>query len=581
MTNTHGSQRKSRSKTSLFKRFALFRRDEDGGLIIFSIFIFILMLMAGGMAVDFMRFEAHRSVLQGTLDRAVLAAADIDQTLPPADVVQDYFDKAMIQAVLTDVQVTSGIGSREVTASAQLTNPSIFLTLMGIDEISAPAQSAAEETVPFLEVALVLDVSGSMGDNNRLVNLQDAATTFVNLVIPEPQNSSSAGLVLMSMVPYNMSVNMGARFSTEFNLTNEHTYSYCAYFDDAIFNATALNLGDTIQRHQHYDVRWMWSAGRLQDHPGYTNAATQIATPLCRRAAGGGTAEVNPIIPWQTDPTAIITAIDNFEAEGGTAIDDGMRWGVALVDPSLRPVMNSYISTGDASSLAAGFPQDYNINQVSKVVILMTDGQLDTEHYPRVDMRDGPTNVFYNPATDSWSVLVRGDIAVRVAPGNQDDTLSYRWIHLDDENVRDWPDTPLGAGFNPGNPTHWGELERLSWPDVHDRFGVWNQWWELFEPLQQQGLLSAAEINILTDPYGTIENTNADRATRMLNLCTLAKNEDILIYAIAMDSPNAAASQLMADCATSASTFFDVSTAEIEDVFATIAGDVTALRLVQ
>ena len=38
---------------SLTRRsFARFKRDEDGGMIIFALFMFVLMLMAGGMAVD-------------------------------------------------------------------------------------------------------------------------------------------------------------------------------------------------------------------------------------------------------------------------------------------------------------------------------------------------------------------------------------------------------------------------------------------------------------------------------------------------------------------------------------------------
>ena len=52
-----------------------FARDEDGTLIVFAVYIFILILMIGGIGIDLMRFERDRSQLQTTLDRAVLAAA--------------------------------------------------------------------------------------------------------------------------------------------------------------------------------------------------------------------------------------------------------------------------------------------------------------------------------------------------------------------------------------------------------------------------------------------------------------------------------------------------------------------------
>ncbi|MDG2452861.1 MAG: Tad domain-containing protein, partial [Paracoccaceae bacterium] len=72
--------RTTRSAKRFVKEFA---RDEDGAFIIFSLFMFVLMLLTAGMALDLMRYETHRARLQGTLDRAVLAAADLDQTLSP------------------------------------------------------------------------------------------------------------------------------------------------------------------------------------------------------------------------------------------------------------------------------------------------------------------------------------------------------------------------------------------------------------------------------------------------------------------------------------------------------------------
>jgi Flp pilus assembly protein TadG len=61
-----------------------FARGESGSLTIFSLFVILCMLMIGGLAVDFMRQESTRARLQSTLDRAILAAADMDQTLDTA-----------------------------------------------------------------------------------------------------------------------------------------------------------------------------------------------------------------------------------------------------------------------------------------------------------------------------------------------------------------------------------------------------------------------------------------------------------------------------------------------------------------
>ena len=58
-----------------------FRREEDGSLIVFSLFIFVAMLMFGGIAVDLMIYENERTHIQNSTDRAVLAAANLNQTV--------------------------------------------------------------------------------------------------------------------------------------------------------------------------------------------------------------------------------------------------------------------------------------------------------------------------------------------------------------------------------------------------------------------------------------------------------------------------------------------------------------------
>ncbi|MEI6098970.1 MAG: Tad domain-containing protein, partial [Alphaproteobacteria bacterium] len=96
-------------KWGLGARLRGFCRDQDGALIIFGLMLFILMLMIGGLAVDLMRHENTRTRLQNTLDRSVLAAASLNQTRPPADVVRDYMLKAGLTEQLDSVQVTGNL----------------------------------------------------------------------------------------------------------------------------------------------------------------------------------------------------------------------------------------------------------------------------------------------------------------------------------------------------------------------------------------------------------------------------------------------------------------------------------------
>ena len=92
----------------------IFSRDEDGSLTIFSLFIFIVMLMFGGIAVDLMIYENKRVHAQNSTDRAVLAAANLNQSVDPTAVVIDYLAKSGIAVTASDVSVVE-IGSAPVS----------------------------------------------------------------------------------------------------------------------------------------------------------------------------------------------------------------------------------------------------------------------------------------------------------------------------------------------------------------------------------------------------------------------------------------------------------------------------------
>ena len=66
----------------------------------------LMMLMVCGIAVDLMQNEMMRTRVQNTLDRAILAASDLDQPLPADDVVDDYFAKAGMSEFLDTVEIT-------------------------------------------------------------------------------------------------------------------------------------------------------------------------------------------------------------------------------------------------------------------------------------------------------------------------------------------------------------------------------------------------------------------------------------------------------------------------------------------
>lgn len=140
-----------------------FFHKEDGSLTILSLFFFMVMILLGGLAVDMLVFENNRTALQNLSDRASLAAADLDQTVDPEDVVQSYFEKQGLDGYLDDVKVVDNASNRSVEITARQDMKTMFMRMVGTTDLSAPAGSMAAESAGNVEVSLVLDNSGSMG----------------------------------------------------------------------------------------------------------------------------------------------------------------------------------------------------------------------------------------------------------------------------------------------------------------------------------------------------------------------------------------------------------------------------------
>lgn len=182
-----------------------FVRHQSGSTTVFSVVMTLLILIVAGAAVDIMRFEATRALLQTTMDRAVLAAADLDQDQGSETVVQDYLAKAGLKSALSGVTSDTGLNFRTVNAWGEVTIPTFFLKMSGYNDMTPPARSVAEEKIANVEISLVLDISGSMRFNDRMTRLKPAAQAFVDKVMTDQTN----GVTTLSLVPFAGQVNPG------------------------------------------------------------------------------------------------------------------------------------------------------------------------------------------------------------------------------------------------------------------------------------------------------------------------------------------------------------------------------------
>ena len=541
-----------------------FRKEEDGVMIAFAMLMLITMLMIGGIGIDVMRFEMDRSRLQNTLDRAVLAAADLDQQLGAEEVVSDYFSKAGMTQYLTGVNVESGLGSKRVNATAETTFNTFFLKLMGVKTLTAKAQGTAMESIDGLEISLVLDVSGSMNSNSRLSRLKPAAKEFVETIL----NSAETGNVSISVIPYATQVSAGPDIMQHLNVSSEHSYSDCVNFIADEFSKPGLHDEGLLERTAHFDP--------------FTYSEDPIDHPVCPVETS------RDILPLSNDLTELQTYIDNLIAKGNTSIDIGMKWGTMMLDPSFNRVVDDLVSDGVVDSVFTARPVAYT-SSMMKIIVLMTDGENTTQYLLNPSLRTGLSPVYYNVLEDKYSVYQ--------SSGNSNSSnsdTSYYWPHTDD-----WHDHPYGNGTYEECSTSYGQKSRdknnwwwwgggstttcedveepgtairLTFQELWDRVSLaWNATYNYAD-------MSNAWATWYTAAFSTVNGTVKDQRTK--HICDAAKDEGIIVYTIGFEAPRNG-QKVLADCASSDGHYFDVNGLEIEDAFSSIAASIRKLRLVQ
>lgn len=580
-----------------------FSRDEDGG--VFTIFVvvgFLLIFATAGIGVDIMNFERDRASLQGTLDRAVLAAANVKQKLAPKDVVISYIEKSDVRGDLTEEPIVFDdptIGSRKVTANAKVDVPTHFMWFFGYPTLTASVTSVAEEAIGSLEIALVLDISGSMGDpsategKTKIQALREAAVQFVDTIYlgEDPDKIS------ISIIPYNNQVNAGANLLDNMpGVTTEHSYSNCVDFKDTEiedqFKESWIDPNKTLNRTAHFD--------RSNKSDRYDRESHSYS--VCTTRAGSS---ITPVTNIKTD---LHKQINAMTAGGNTSIDIGVKWGAALLDPQFQPVI-SRLSTQNADPNVVVDPEtgkdaDGNIppkvvpptfsnrplayeSNVKKIMIVMTDGQNTSNWILDEDLRDGLSDVWYNPSTstqkayrncreyydwdvgvwvkyDCWRTLTRsGEYSVQIS-----------------ENPPEFFYTRRGTRGHTEPFNEEGESVRLTYPELWNRVNLdWNAEYNY-----------AFEYQRTRDWYNNAFTTigSGTKNTRVSDICGAIKAKNVDVYGIAFEAPEAGAT-VIDNCSSGDGFFFKVNDGgglgddnlSLSQVFDSIAVSIKQLRLTQ
>lgn len=515
---------------SLFNKFTSvgFKRDENGSIIVFVMVVFSIMMMVGGAGVDLARYEFSRSTLQYNLDRAVLAAASLKQTQDPTTVVNDYMSRIVTNEEF-EVTVTSSVHdySRTVSASAVANVDMWFLSMAGVSHLPAKVVSVAQEQKTNLEISLVLDVSGSMGSNNRLANLKVAAKEFVDILLADIEEDS----VSISIVPFNSNTAPSQGLFDAINVAQTHTNTTCLDFSNASFGNTAVDPAVS------------------QAQAEFTSYYGGFQSPHLPSSSCNDEGYFE-IMPYANEANALHTKIDSLQAAGNTAGHVGIKWGLALLDPKFQSVVDDLIVGGDVDAGLTRLPVAYSDTETRKIIVMMSDGANTTE------FRIGDT---YGTGPSPMMEVATGAASFLHYLASTDGSQYY--------SVADdvWISAAVFNALSTTLPTYLG-TRQMDWPEA---------WGNMSTTYYNNVMNDAGPSN---DFLGGTARNGSEADPLMLNSCAAAATEGVTVYTIGFEM-SASSVETLRDCASSVSHFYDANGTQISEVFGAIATSILKLKL--
>ncbi|MBO6551041.1 MAG: pilus assembly protein, partial [Rhizobiales bacterium] len=187
-----------------------FRSAEDGAVAMIYGPMAIVLFLAAGVAIDYARGYLVKKEIARALDAAVLAAGSLPVTDETAmkTLAKQYFEANLSASTKKDYdpKIKLEIANEEISATSSADVPTILMRLAGHDTMVVNEKSVAGRTLVNIEVALVLDNTGSMS-GSKLSSLKTAAKTLTDTLYATDGMSE---YVEMALVPFAGAVNIGS-----------------------------------------------------------------------------------------------------------------------------------------------------------------------------------------------------------------------------------------------------------------------------------------------------------------------------------------------------------------------------------
>ncbi|MDQ1154823.1 ubiquitin-activating E1 FCCH domain-containing protein [Brevundimonas sp. SORGH_AS_0993] len=628
---------------ALSRRLASNRRGNVVMMFAFAMPM-LLMLTLGG--IDISRITTVKARMQDALDAATLAAArssytdvadlkrvaltTLNANLRNADV--EPFKDSDFQIVLTEDQVViSNLQVRVKTLVANIVLPPYGKLLD--DFIPISVRSEVNRSSKDIEVAMVLDITGSMG-GSRIASLKDAARQLTTIVVQDQQQPYYSRL---AVVPYSTGVNLGSLAATArgapIQFTSITRVDWSTGDAKSITDATRANPGYiTASNHGFKNGDYVWIkdvVGMTQLNGKAYRVANASSNSFSLQSWNGSS--------WQNVNTS---SYSNYSRNGTatecllsdcTVVVTAPNHGLAATDPatgaqsSIRITDVGGMSQLNTTSSTSYWPifnvtaNTFSLNVVGPTASPYTSGGRVWCGYDGCQWRiyantSGATKVY--PISDcvsertgphayddvSPSTALVGRYYANAGGSNAKCTVSPLLPLTDDRNA-------INQLIGPANNSRQGlQADGYTAAQIGLAWGWYavspsfNALWRQFPAAEYNPRKTLKAVILMTDgefnaPYcsGVLASNasfgGSDRAAcpapngepygQSRALCEAIKNKDIILYTVGFQvSANSTAGRFLRDCATSPSNFFlPASGADLTESFKAIGRDITRLRI--
>ena len=389
-----------------------FARANDGNIAVLFGLLLVPLLVAVGLAFDYGRALMVRERMGDAADAAALAVGSwpgMTQT-QLRDKAKQFFDANYPASKLgTAAKFNIDFAGDDIVVKVTGAMPTTLMKVANVDYLNVGASTTVTKKERNIELALVLDTTGSMDSGGKLAAMKSAANQMVTTLFDDKSTSET---LKIAVVPFSGAVNIGTDKlnSGWLDKKTSDTMSAIAKEDFTFTSGQSIvKLYDDLknrdwagcvrERAEPYELTddaagsgaTLFAPYFAPDEPdddndgGATYANNYIADGTCGEsksknktpdkcqlytgkyanasASSGKGPQYNcpprPVTSLTNTKSTVTTAINALDADGNTVIPAGLLWGWRVLSPT--------------SPFTEGKP--YDDEKWVKAVVLLTDGE--------------------------------------------------------------------------------------------------------------------------------------------------------------------------------------------------------------